>query len=262
MTRADRPAAAYLLMDRITSRKNSTIAHVRALANDGAYRREKGQYLCDGIKTLKEALTFGAQVCCVLWKEQAQDVEGLSCQEQFIVPAELFDYASTMKNSPGPLFTVALPERKRDEPLQNAVILENVQDPGNVGTVIRTANAFGVGAVLLVGACADLYNPKTVRSTMGAIFRQRVEQLEINELKALLLKNDLPLYGAALSDKARDVRETAIRRSAVAIGSEGKGLSREFLALCDGEIIIPMQPDSESLNAAVAASVLMWEMSR
>ena len=182
MTRAGRPAAAYLLMDRITSRKNSTIAHVRALAVDGAYRREKGQYLCDGIKTLNEALAFGAEVCLVLWKEQAREVEGLSCREQYILPAELFDYASTMKNSPGPLFAVAIPQRQKDEPLENAVILENVQDPGNVGTVIRTANAFGIGAVLLVGACADLYNPKTVRATMGAIFRQRVEQLELSEL--------------------------------------------------------------------------------
>lgn len=262
VTRAGRPAAAYLLMDRITSRKNSTIAHVRALAGDGAYRREKGQYLCDGIKTLNEALAFGAEVCLVLWKEQAREVEGLSCREQYTVPAELFDYASTMKNSPGPLFAVAMPERNREAPLKNAVILENVQDPGNVGTVIRTANAFGIGAVLLAGACADLYNPKTVRATMGAIFRQRVEQLELSELKALLRKNGLPLYGAALSDQARDVRETALRRSAVAIGSEGQGLSREFLALCDGQIIIPMEPDSESLNAAVAASVLMWEMSK
>ena len=262
MTWAGRPAAAYLLMDRITSRKNSIITHVRALAGDGACRREKGQYLCDGIKTLKEALAFGAEVCLVLWKEQAQQVEGLSCREQYILPAELFDYASTMKNSPGPLFAVAMPQRQKDEPLENAVILENVQDPGNVGTVIRTANAFGIGAVLLVGACADLYNPKTVRSTMGAIFRQRVEQLEMGELKALLRKNGLPLYGAALSDQARDLRETALRRAAVAIGSEGQGLSREFLALCDGQIIIPMQPDSESLNAAVAASVLLWEMSK
>ena len=115
-------------MDRITSRKNSTIAHVRALAGDGACRREKGQYLCDGIKTLKEALAFGAEVCLVLWKEQAREVEGLSCREQYILPAELFDYASTMKNSPGPLFAVAIPQRQKDEPLENAVILENVQD--------------------------------------------------------------------------------------------------------------------------------------
>lgn len=249
-------------MDRITSRKNSIITHVRALAVDGNYRREKGQYLCDGIKTLKEALSFGAKVCLVLWKEQAQEVEGLSCREQFVVPADLFDYASTMKNSPGPLFAVTMPETNREAPLENAVILENVQDPGNVGTVIRTANAFGIGAVLLVGACADRFNPKTVRATMGAVFRQRVEQLEMAELKALLRKNGLPLYGAALSDRARDVRKTEIRRAAVAIGSEGQGLSQEFLALCDGQIIIPMQPDSESLNAAVAASVLMWEMAR
>lgn len=254
--------ASYLLMDKITSRKNPTIAHVRALANDGAYRREKGQYLCDGMKTLREALSFGARVCLVLWKEQAREVEGLDCREQYILPAELFDYASTMKNSPGPLFAVAIPEKRAEGPVSNAVILENVQDPGNVGTVIRTANAFGIGAVLLVGACADLYNPKTVRSTMGAIFRQRVEQMELGQLKAFLSENRLPLYGAALSDKARDVRETALCRSAVAIGSEGQGLSKDFLALCDGQIIIPMQPDSESLNAAAAASVLMWEMAR
>lgn len=249
-------------MDRITSRKNSIITHVRALAGDGACRREKGQYLCDGIKTLKEALAFGAEVCLVLWKEQAQQVEGLSCREQYILPAELFDYASTMKNSPGPLFAVAMPQRQKDEPLENAVILENVQDPGNVGTVIRTANAFGIGAVLLVGACADLYNPKTVRSTMGAIFRQRVEQLEMGELKALLRKNDLPLYGAALSDQARDLRETALRRAAVAIGSEGQGLSQALLDVCTRTVKIPMSVHCESLNAAAAAAALLWEMAR
>ena len=157
---------------------------------------------------------------------------------------------------------MAVPEAERDRPLKNAIVLENVQDPGNVGTVIRTANAFGIGAVLLVGACADLYNPKTVRATMGAIFRQRVEQLSVDEMKALLCENALPLYGAALSDGARDIRQAELRQAAVAIGSEGNGLSRELLALSDGQIIIPMTPESESLNAGVAASVVMWEMTR
>lgn len=235
---------------------------MRALANDGAYRREKKQFLCDGIKTLREALSFGAEVCSVLWKDRAQEVEGLDCPQQYIAPAELFDYASYMKNSPGPLFAVAMPKAERDRGMSNAIVLENVQDPGNVGTVIRTANAFGIGAVLLVGACADLYNPKTVRATMGAIFRQRVEQMDVDKMKTLLDENSLPLYGAALSDSARDIRQVELRHGAVAIGSEGNGLSPEFLALCDGQIIIPMQPDSESLNAGVAASVVMWEMAR
>ena len=146
--------------------------------------------------------------------------------------------------------------------LKNAIVLESVQDPGNVGTVIRTANAFGVDAVILTGVCADLYNPKTVRATMGAIFRQRVLELPLAELRAALDENGLPLYGAALSETARDFREIPLDKAAVAVGSEGNGLSTELLAICDGQLIIPMRPDSESLNAGVAASVIMWEMSR
>ena len=135
-------------------------------------------------------------------------------------------------------------------------VIENLQDPGNVGTIIRSANAFDIDAVIMVGACADLYNPKTVRASMGAIFRQRVLKMSIDELDEFTRRQCLPLFGAALSDKAAD------NRSAVAIGSEGRGLSRELLDICGGELIIPMNPHSESLNAAIAASVIMWEMSR
>ena len=249
-------------MEKITSRKNAYIQHIRALNSDTAYRREKGEYLCDGIKTLREAIFFGAEICSVMWKDRAETVDGLEAAFEAIVPAELFDYASPMKNSPGPLFAVRIPEKGNGSDIKNAVVLEGVQDPGNVGTVIRTANAFGIGAVILTGACADLYNPKTVRATMGAIFRQNVMQMSHNELKAFLAERGMKLYGAALTEKAVDVRTVEIKNQAVAIGSEGSGLSAELLDICDGQIIIPMQPDSESLNAGVAASVLMWEMAR
>ena len=248
-------------MDRITSRKNPFIAQLRTLAADAALRRERGEFVCDGLKLLGEAVENGAEILSVLWKEGG--AAGLiDCPVQFLAPAELFDYASAMKNSPGPLFTVRM--RAEDAPgkIDSAIILENVQDPGNVGTVLRTASAFSVGAVVLTGDCADLYGPRTVRATMGAIFRQRVFRLELGELPGFLEKNGLPLYGAALSSKARDLREVDITHSAVAVGSEGQGLSEELLALCRGEIIIPMDARSESLNAAVAASVLMWEMTR
>lgn len=251
-----------MFMEKISSRQNPYIRHIRALSSDAAYRRQQGEYLCDGMKTLLEALAFGAEVTSVLWKREARPVPGLEGARQYLAETELFDYASTLKNSPGPLFSVKTPAEDRESGIENTIVLENVQDPGNVGTVIRTANAFGVGAVLLVGNCADLYNPKTVRSTMGAIFRQRVIRLELNELRELIEKNALPLYGAALSDRAEDLRRMSLKRAAVAVGSEGGGLSVELLKLCDAEIIIPMRPDSESLNAAVAASVIMWEMAR
>jgi len=249
-------------METITSRKNPLIQTLRALSADAACRRAQGLFLCDGRKTLQEALHSGASVHTVLWKGSAESVELPAGVAQVLLPPELYDYVCPLKNSPGPLFTVRIPERKADAAINNAIILENVQDPGNVGTVIRTANAFRIGAVILCGDCADLYSPKTVRATMGAIFRQRVLTVEREALPALLKKNGLPLYAAALSACAQDIHALDLHRSAVAVGSEGRGLSEAFLSLCDGQLIIPMNPDSESLNAAVAASVIMWEMFR
>ncbi len=248
-------------MEQISSRKNAYIRHVRRLAADGAYRRERGEYLCDGMKTLREALSFGAKVTSILWKERAGEGEYPDAA-QYVCPAELFDYASPMVSSPGPLFTAAIRGCRKPGKLRCALILEGVQDPGNVGTVIRTANAFGIDAVILTGGCADLYHPKTVRSTMGAIFRQNVLELELTHLADFLREQELPLYGAALAEDAQSIRGMDLRRTALAVGSEGRGLSAELLALCEKKIIIPMRPDSESLNAAVAASVLMWEQSK
>ena len=250
------------LMENITSRKNRIICHFRSIAGDREYRYSCGEYVCDGLKTLREALHCGAQLCCVLWKEKAEEVELPESVVQYTAPAELFEYASPLKSSGGPVFTVKMPKRDENFKLERAIVLENLQDPGNVGTVIRTANAFNIDAVILVGACADLYNPKTVRASMGAIFRQRVLTMSIAELDELMQKQALPLFGAALSDKAADLRNVETHRACVSIGSEGRGLSPELLDVCGGEIIIPMNPESESLNAAVAASVIMWEMSK
>ncbi len=249
-------------METLTSRKNANIRRFRRLADDAAYRREQGLYLCDGLKTLREALAFGAKVVSVLWRGEALQLDGLSDCEQFVAPEDLFDYASPLKNSPGPLFSVAIRGCGKPGRLMNAIVLESVQDPGNVGTVIRTANAFRIGAVILTGDCADVYHPRTVRATMGAIFRQNVLVMDRSSLKDFLKESGLPLYGAALSERAKDLRELSLRHVAVAIGSEGRGLSEELLALCDEELIIPMNPDSESLNAAVAAALVMWEMER
>ncbi len=248
--------------EKIISRKNRYISHVRTLASDAAYREAAGEFLCDGVKTLREALTFGAEIVSVLWKDEQGTVEVPDSAEQYVAPAELFDYASPMKNSPGPLFAVRIPEEDGSAGLRNAIVLERVQDPGNVGTVIRTASAFEIGAVILTGDCADLYNPKTVRATMGAIFRERVIRKPLSELAAYLEGQGLRLYGAALSDRAEDMRRLDVSGAAVAIGNEGNGLSRELLGICEKELIIPMDMRSESLNAAVAASVIMWEMAR
>lgn len=247
-------------MEIITSRKNGVIRQILDLAKSPSKRRTANEYVCDGQSLLKEAIEFGAEVKTVLWRERAEFSLPAGIAE-YVAPADLFEYASPLKDSKGPIFTVGIPEMA--EGIGSRVIaLENVQDPGNVGTVVRTANALGFDTVILVSNCADLYNPKTIRATMGAIFRQQVIKMDIDQLKPALKSAGLLLCGAALTDKASDLRETDIRQYCAIIGSEGKGLSKEMLELCDREIIIPMMEGSESLNAAVAASIVMWERAR
>jgi len=247
-------------LERISSRKNQFIVHLRSLERR-EYRRETGLFLCDGEKLLREALSCGAEIAEVLWAEGAEALNVPGAAE-YVCPPELLQYASPMKNSPGPLFTVRM---KRDDgrlTAKSAIVLETVQDPGNVGTVIRTANAMGIDAVVLLGGCADPYGPKTVRSTMGAIFRQRLIETDLEGLRSFVKENNLTLLGAALGGGASDIRGADLSRPAVAIGSEGRGLSGELLDMCSARIVIPMEPESESLNAAVAASIAMWEIYR
>lgn len=240
-------------MEILRSRQNDTVRYFRALASDGALRRERKEFICVGEKLLREAQSAGAEISMLLW---TQAVDGLPCR---LVSPELLDYVSPLQHAQGPVFTVKMRDRT-DRPIRRALVLENVQDPGNVGTVLRTADALGMDRVVLCGACADPWNPKTVRSTMGAIFRQDFVQTELDGLSAAV--SGLPLYGAALTEAAVDIRQLPSTDCAIVIGNEGKGLSRELLDRCEGQVIIPMRPCAESLNAAVAASICMWELVR
>ena len=249
-------------MDRIASRKDPRLRRLRRLGRERDYREETGLFLCDGAKLLAEAVQNGAEVREVLLREGTQAPPIPEGAAVFTAPGDVFDYASPLVNSPGPLFSVkragkALPARP-----SRVVVLENVQDPGNVGTVLRTAAALGIDLVILTGDCADPCNPKTVRAAMGALFRQPLLELSLEELSRNLKTWELPLFAAALSPEAEDIRQVPLRGCAVAVGNEGKGLTHELLDLCEKKIVIPMTPGSESLNAAVAASLLMWEMAR
>ena len=247
-------------MESITSRKNEYLLHLKKLAADGAYRRECGEFLCDSPKLLEEALKWNASVTAVV-STDGVEVPGVRCIR---VPEDVMASVSPMKTPQGVLFVCRMPESRIPERLdgQRYVVLDGVQDPGNVGTVLRTLDAFDADGLILLPGCADTFSPKTVRASMGAIFRRPVYTMVAQELKALLVRSQIPLYGAALREDTVDAREVNYRPGAIAIGSEGRGLTEEVLALCDKTIRIPMSSRCESLNAAIAASVLLWESYR
>lgn len=243
----------------ITSRKNRLLRHMKLLGSSSEYRAEQRQFFCDGLKLLEEAVKWGADIRQVVacspppFKLPPQAV-------LYLADRELVAFASPLKTPQPVIFSAGMPESGGEVDIKRSVILENLQDPGNVGTVMRAAGAFGIRNVILTGECADIYNPKAVRASMGAVFHQRTAYVELAELARLSKKT--PVYGAALHRDSRDIRDVELADAAVAIGNEGAGLSEELLGLCAGTVVIPMTPGAESLNAAVAASVIMWEMAR
>lgn len=246
-------------METITSRKNSRVQALRALGRDKAYRREQGLFLCDGEKLLSEALANGAEIA-EIYLRGAKPAGNMPDVPVYSLSEDVFDYVSPLEHSPGPLFTVRAKPLLESVRPERVIVLENVQDPGNVGTVLRTAAALGTELVVLLGDCADPYNPKTVRAAMGALFRQWLWETDLATLCAKLREWELPLCGAALRAESVDVKCVSLRCAAIAVGNEGRGLTDALLEKCDTKIILPMTPGSESLNAAVAASILMWEM--
>ena len=253
-------------MERITSRQNSLCTHLRRLAASASYRRQCGEFLCDSPKLLREALLWKADsLRTVVFTEDAELPgelpEGIRLVE---VPVSVMESVSPAKTPQGVLAVCAMPPAELPERLdgKHYVVLDGVQDPGNVGTILRTADAFWADGVFLLNACADIYGPKTVRASMGAVFRCPVWTCEPRRLKELLEASDIPLYGAALREDTRDARDVDYSRAAVAIGSEGQGLSQALLDVCTRTVKIPMSVHCESLNAAAAAAALLWEMAR
>ena len=251
-------------METITSRSNPLCTHLRKLASDRAYRRKSGQFLCDSPKLLEEALLHGGDLRTVVATQDAALPPIPAGVRLVAVPADGMKSVSPAQTPQGVLSVCAMrpPALPEILPGKRYVVLDGVQDPGNVGTILRTADAFRADGLFLVNGCADLYNPKTVRATMGAVFRCPVWNCDIPDLRRLLTASGLPLYGAALRADTVDARTLDYRRCAIAIGSEGKGLSQELLAVCDQTALIPMSDHCESLNAAMAATVLLWEAAR
>lgn len=245
--------------ERITARKNPLIQKVRKLVSGAAYRRETGLFVGDGTKLLTEAVRYWPGLDTVIL---ADGVEAAALPEGVRlvrVPGEIMEYISPMQTPQGAVFLCRYPEKTAFIPKQGMLILDGIQDPGNVGTILRTADALSVPVVLLEG-CADPYGWKVVRSSMGAVFRAPVVQAKWEEVSEACRQEGIEIGVTALSDRAVDIRSADLKKMALVIGSEGRGVRKEILESSDRELIIPMNEHCESLNAAIAAAIVMWQM--
>lgn len=233
---------------------------VRRLLASRKEREAEGLFVADGTKLLGEAAKHydGLETAILTDGVQMQLPEHVSVIR---VPEDVMASISPMEAPQGALFACRLPQKKAFEPQAGMLLLDGIQDPGNLGTILRTADALDVPVTLLEG-CADAYSHKTVRASMGAIFRCHVVQTTWSEAKAALDAAGIDVAVTALTEEAEILTKAPLRSMAVVIGSEGRGVRPEILMGAQKQLIIPMNPHCESLNAAVAATIVMWEMHR
>ena len=247
-----------MMEERITSRKNPLLQQVRRLLTSRKDRVKEGLFVADGTKLLAEAVRWWPGLETVILSDgvQAAVPEHVRLVR---VPEDVMASISPMQSPQGALFVCRLPEKMTFIPKPGMLLLDGIQDPGNIGTILRTADALDVPVALLEG-CADPYSHKVVRSSMGAVFRTPVVQTDWETARAACCQAEIPVAVTALSDRAQDLRDAQLCSMAVVIGSEGQGVRQQILENAQRELIIPMNPHCESLNAAIAAAIVMWQM--
>lgn len=279
------------MRDIITSRQNPTIIKICKLS-DKKNREADRLFRFDGLKLYAEACSAGIGIEYILLRESSAAALRGRINTCGAIPPEqtgaqvltladrLFDSVSEEK-SPEGIITAAkyidkshkiatidynLGNRADILPLsgEKIIMLDDIRDPGNLGTILRSAAALGLETVILAGECADIYNPKTIRAAMGAVFK----------IKTIACRDTLAYIGSVRA-AGRRVLASALGRDAVSlvdislrgddcvvVGNEGHGLSRDVIDACETSIVIPMAADSDSLNAAAAAAIFIWEVSK
>ena len=245
---------------RITARKNPLMQQVRKLVSSRKERENAGLFVADGTKLLQEAVRYWDGLDTVILSDgvQADVPEHVKLVR---VPEDVMESISPMQTPQGAIFLCRLPEKQEFSPQRGMLLLDGIQDPGNLGTILRTADALDVPVALLEG-CADPYSHKVVRASMGAVFRVPVVQATWQQVQGSCKAAGISIGVTALSERAQDLRNAQLENMAVVIGSEGQGVRSEILQSADAELIIPMNPHCESLNAAVAATIVMWQMGK
>lgn len=253
----------------ITSAANPIIKNIQLLQNKKNERKKQGLFIIEGIRSINE-IPEGYEIDTIVMSDSFDEtlLKVSVARNKLLVPSDLFKVISDTQTPQGILALVKMKEQSLEalevKPDGFYLMLENLQDPGNLGTIIRSAYGFGVDAIFLTKGCVDLYSPKTVRSTMGASLHVPVIQDETLETYMTWAKeHQLNIFTTALDESAMEVAKADLKKGLMlVIGNEGNGVSNEAIHLADQNVYIPMPGGLESLNASIAASICMYEIMR
>lgn len=249
----------------ITSKENETIKHIKKL-KEKKYRDEFNEYIVEGLRLVNEAIKENVNIKnIIVCEDYLKDNEIAECSlEKTYVNKIVFDSITEVKNPQGIL---AIIEKEGTDLNINynedvIVVLDNIQDPGNIGTILRTVDSIGLTQIIVSKGSADAYNSKVIRSTMGAIFRVKI--IESENLVELLtnMQNEGYKVVSSILETDKTIYDIDYNKSIVIVGNEGNGISKEIIEISDEKVKIPMLGKTESLNASVATGIILYEYVR
>lgn len=252
-------------MKRIESPQNSLVKYWKKLATTRKERDRSGEFLIEGFHLVEEAIKNKSEILNIIVREDVDIPSNWNLDNIYVieVTAQVANEFAETEHSQGIFAQVKQPTVLKED--QNKwtklLLVDAVQDPGNIGTMIRTADAAGIDAVILGKGSADPFNPKTVRSTQGSIFHIPVVRGELSEWIDSLKENDIPVYGTALENAVLYNQVKREGKFALVMGNEGSGIDSDILAKTDANVIIPIMGKAESLNVAVATGIVLYYFS-
>ncbi|MBQ8795458.1 MAG: RNA methyltransferase [Clostridia bacterium] len=255
----------------ITSKENSTVKHISKLISKAKYRKDQGFFVVEGIRLCTDAIRSNAEIETFICTESAMEKYSEAIAEleayakhSYTVTSNIFSMLSDTKTPQGVICVVKALDNKPqfDKINSKYVLLQNMQDPSNLGAVLRSADALGFCGVILTKDCCDILSPKVCRASMGAVFRVPFMVCEDEcEFVSKFNKNGKS-YAAVVRNGINITELEYNEASLLCIGNEGNGLTDDLVSACTYAVTIPMKGNAESLNAAAAAGIIMWEMIR
>lgn len=259
-------------MQIITSKDNEIIKSIRKL-KERKYREQENEYIIEGIKLIEEAIQEKVEIskiviCDECMKENKIDTKimyEIARYDCFSVPEKVFKTITDVNTPQGILAVLKkkTEENKKIDYSEEVILaLDNIQDPGNLGTILRTVDSVGLKQIIVSKGSVDPFSPKVVRSTMGAIFRLNIIEVEnIEELLKECKENNFKVVATSLNTK-ESIYDVKYNKTVIVIGNEANGVSKEVLSLSNKKVKIPMLGKTESLNASVATGVILYEYVR
>lgn len=259
--------------EKISSRSNEKVKLFRHLSQSASFRRETGLFVLEGARLCSDVAKTGIEIKTAFFTKEALEkypdyisAVAEKAEQAFEIPHELAGTLSDTREAQG-VFCICVKRKEAEletiDPKGTYIALDNMQDPSNLGAVLRTAEAFGMSGVIVGGGC-DIYNPKALRAAMGS--SMRISVLTTGNLPSLLIfaaKKGMLTLASTPSDGAKRITDMSFSGSVICVvGNEGSGISPEVMSACTLPVTIPMRGRAESLNAAAAAAVLMWELTK